>query len=171
MASTDVTTFPVRGQAFRCAFTIKSLATGNPLTGGLTSLAGTVSKDGGSFASLTTAPTEIGTTGIGVIDLSATEMTARHIIVNVSASNTNAVNHVIEIRPVDLSDIAGHPLDATVKRFEQVQTGILGFLTNKHTLSQSVETVYGRDNTTVLWTGSVSGLVDAGGTVTRNKMS
>lgn len=171
MASTDVTQFPVKGQAFRCAFVIKSLTTGNPLSGGLTSLAGTVSKDGGTFSSLTTAPTEIGTTGIGYVDLSATEMNARHILVSVTASNSNAVTHVIEIRTADLADTAGHPLDASVKKLEQVQVGVLGFLTNKHTLSQNTETTYGRDNTTVLFTGSVSGLVDAGGTVTRNKMS
>ena len=40
-----------------------------------------VSKDGGSFTNITTLPTEIGTSGVVAVSLSATEMNADRVVV------------------------------------------------------------------------------------------
>lgn len=91
MASTDAKVFPVIGEAYRLYGTIISSATGNPITGGLTGVAATISKDGASFASTTNSPVEIGTTGKYYLELTAAEMNATSVWVSVAASNTNAV--------------------------------------------------------------------------------
>jgi hypothetical protein len=92
MATTDATPFPVKNEAFRVYFVIRSSLTGNPLTGGLASLACTLSKDGASFVSSSNAATEIGTTGFGYVDLTAAEMNYSAVIVNVTSGTANAVS-------------------------------------------------------------------------------
>lgn len=119
MAATDASTFPVKGQAYRISGKIVNATTGNPITGGLTTPASTVSKDGAAFAATTTTVTEIGTTGYFYVDLSSTEMNANTVVVHVTAANADAVYASIEIKPADLSEPAGHARDATVLRLEQ----------------------------------------------------
>ena len=171
MAAIDSTQFPTFGQKFRITGRIESSTTRNPITGGLTGIASSISKDGAAFAATTTTASEIGTTGYFVLDLSVAEMTASSIIVKVSASNANAVEFYEEIRPVNLTESVGHWKDQTVVRLEQAMVLLSAFLTNQHVLTLNSESVLGRDNTTVMAAGSVSGLSSSGSTVTRTKMT
>jgi hypothetical protein len=101
MASPDAKPFPVSGQPYRLYFVVKSLVTGNPVTGGLTGLsitvAGTpqstaqISQDGGLFNHTVNIPQEIGTSGYGYLDLTSAEMTASALVIRVTTSNTNAI--------------------------------------------------------------------------------
>lgn len=101
MASSDAKPFPVSGQPYRLYFVVKSLVTGNPVTGGLTGLtitvAGTpqstaqISQDGGLFNHTVNVPQEIGTSGYGYLDLTSAEMTANALVVRVTTSNANAI--------------------------------------------------------------------------------
>jgi hypothetical protein len=91
MATTDATPFPVKNEAYRFYFSIRSSTTGNPITGGLTTLACTLSKDGASFVSSTNSPVEIGTTGYGYVDLTAAECNYSAVTIQVTAANANAV--------------------------------------------------------------------------------
>jgi hypothetical protein len=95
MASTDALVFPVKNTAYRVYFVIKSSASGNPITGGLTGLSTSgnaqLSKDGASWANATNTPTEIGTSGYGYLDLTSTEMNYTAVLVRIAATNTNAI--------------------------------------------------------------------------------
>ncbi|NDC41834.1 MAG: hypothetical protein EBZ77_09835 [Chitinophagia bacterium] len=91
MAATDSYQFPVQGIANQISGWITSATTSNPITGGLTALAATISKDNGSFVSTTNAPVEIGTTGSFYVLLTSTECNCSTALVTVTASNSNAV--------------------------------------------------------------------------------
>lgn len=171
MAAIDSTQFPTYGQKFRTTGRIEGNVTRNPITGGLTGISSSISKDGNAFVATTTTATEIGTTGYFALDLSAIEMTANSILIKVSATNANAVEFWEELRPAVVSEVAGHWKDASVVRLEQATVLLSAFLTNQHTLTLNSESVLGRDNTTVMATGSVSGLTNSGATVTRTKMT
>jgi len=170
MAAIDSTASPVYGQAYRLTGVIKSVVTGRPITGGLTALAGTISKDGAAFAGTGVTVTEIGTTGFFTVDLDATAMTAYSIALEVTASNGNSVYFIEFIQPVVLTEAAGQWMDASVKRLEQGTVNISAFLLNYHTLSASIETVYGRDSATALFSGSLSGVASASSTQSRAKL-
>lgn len=170
MAYTDTTIFPVKGQAFRIHFVIRSFLTGNPLLGALASLAAQVSKDGGSFVTTTNSPVLIDTSGYGYVDLTAAEMNAQGIVLRVSTTTTNAVEFCAELRPADLTETTGHWKDQSVQRLEQSLVLLSAFLTNLHTLTMSSEAIKARDNSTTIVSGSVTGLTDGGATVTRTKM-
>lgn len=75
--------------AFPMWTTVGALATGKSVTA-------TISKDGGNYASVTDTPTEIQTTGTYEVDLSATEMQAREVILIFSAAGCR--DQVIKIR-------------------------------------------------------------------------
>lgn len=172
MSAVQAVNIPVYGQPIRFSGSIVTTTTGNPITGGLTVLTASASIDGAAFVAntgLTVA--EIGTTGYFTLDVDATRMTGNTIILKVTASNVNAREWAVFIYPADLRETVGQWQDATVKRFEQgvVQNSASAF--NLHTLSQSTETVYARDSSTAIITGTVSGLQSPGGTVTRNKMA
>ena len=171
MAAIDSTLFPTFGQKFRTIGRIEGNVTRNPITGGLTGVASSISKDGGSFVATATTAAEIATTGYFFLDLSAAEMTANSIIVKVTATNANAVEFWEELRPIVVSESVGHWKDQTVVRLEQSLVLLSAFFTNQHTLTMNSESVLGRDNTTVMATGSVAGLTSSGSTVTRSKMS
>lgn len=91
MAATDSYQFPVSGAANQISGWITSSTTSNPITGGLTALAATISKDNGSFVSTTNAPVEIGATGAFYLLLTAAECNCSTALVTVTASNSNAV--------------------------------------------------------------------------------
>ena len=162
MASTDVSTFPVKGQAYRLTGKIVNATTGNPITGGLTVLTSTVSKDGAAFASTTSAAAEIGTTGYFTVDLTSTEMDAYTVVVHVSASNTNAVYASICMLPIVVSEEDDAWDDQTVKRLEQALLQGAAYSLNKVTITNADEngagtiTLYKRDGTTAWLTGTVS---------------
>ena len=74
MAATDAIVFPVKNAAYRVYFTVRD-STGTVITS-WTSPTATISKDGAATVSSTNTPTEIGTSGMGYLDLTATEMNA-----------------------------------------------------------------------------------------------
>lgn len=123
MASADATTFPVKGQAFRLAGVITSASTLNPIAAG--TLTTTISKDGAAFGAPAGAgAVQIGTTGFLTIDLSAADMNANSIIVNVASNSAGAVNFTRELVPEILTEPIGRWDAQTVIRYEQcgVQT-------------------------------------------------
>jgi hypothetical protein len=171
MAANDATIFPVRGQAFRFLDVIKSSATGNPITGGLTSLGMTISKDGGAFGAAVGAVTEVsGTPGWVTIDLTAVDMDAGTIAYQVSASNSNAVYATGEIKTCDLEEGAGRADGESVLKLEQYLRQMWAQLFNRHTVNRETGayTVYQSDDATE----AVSGLASDNGTLgSRGKLS
>jgi hypothetical protein len=137
MAASDSTMFPVKGQAYRFYFVIRSSATGNPITGGLTSLAASVSKDGGSFASVAGTVAEIGTTGYGFVDLTNADTNADGYIVKVTAGNSNAVEVSIFVAPAHLGQYVGTAMSQTVKRLEQFITDVWSALWLKEFITKA----------------------------------
>lgn len=170
MAVADSTAFPIYGQAFRFTGRIVGYSTGNPITGGLTSVTAQVSKDGGSFASTTNSVTEIGTSGYFHLTLTAAEMTANGVIVRVTASNSGAVEFCTEIRPVDMRENSGYWGSQSVVKMEQVLVQLSAYFFNLHTLQLNSETIKKRDNSTTLLSGSVS-QDDATTTASRGPMA
>lgn len=151
MASTDATLFPVNGQAYRTAGVIRSSASGNPVTGGLTTLAATVSKDGGAFGAIAGTVTEIGTTGYFYLDLTAADMTGNLLVVHVTAANANAMYDSIVINTADLAETTDHAYDHSVKKLEQYISQAHAYMWNKQTMTETgAETIYKADGTTTL---------------------
>lgn len=161
---------PAYGQGCYVQSVILSSSTGNELTGGLTGLAATVSKDGGAFASCTNTPAEIGTTGYVSVLLTATEMTANNVIVKFAANNANAMNGRVFIAPVVMTETATAWNSQTVNRFEQVVMQGTAYSMNKVTIDNTsgALTVYKRDGTTTYFTGTAS---DDGTTTTKGTLS
>jgi len=170
MAAGNATPNPVYGQAYRFPFKIVSLATGNPITGGLTGLSTSgncqVSKDGATFVDTTNNPVEIGTSGYGYLDLTAAEMSYSSLIVRIAATNSNAVEFSITIPICYLQPTAGRADQATIVRVEQLFLQEFYFWFNKQVISSNVQTVYLPDGTTPLASGAVSN--DGNGGSVRN---
>lgn len=109
MAASDAKPVPLKNTAFRVSFDIENVTNGALIT----TWAGQdseVSLDGGSFTDCTNEATEIGTTGIGYLDLTAAEMNADTVIVKVTVTNTNARVVRLYFNPVESTDI---PVNAT----------------------------------------------------------
>ncbi len=154
MATANATLFPVRGQAFQLGAVIYSSASANPLTGGLTGLALTISKDGAAFASAAGTVAEIGTSGYVVINLTAADMTANQIDVLVVATNTNAVYATAEIKTWNVTELTGHWLAQTVIRPEQGWLQGVSYLINRVTrnLTTGLLTLRNYGNTATIGT-------------------
>lgn len=97
MAATDARPLPLKNVAFRLYAPIYD-ADGDPVSGpaGLDS---EVSKDGGAFADCTNEWTEIGTSGIGFLDLTSTEMNADAVVVRIQTSTSGAKTTVVVMYP------------------------------------------------------------------------
>ena len=169
MAVADITLQPIKGQAFRLHFCIIDITTGNPITAGLTGLAAVVSKDDDAFASTTATPTEIGSTGIGYLDLSATEMNATVVIVKVSATNSNAKAQVFEIPTASLGEVTGRADGQTVLRIEQYLAQLYRLFMNREVwdTANASMTLYNDADTAAALTATMA-LTSAGKT-TRGK--
>lgn len=150
------TPYAVYGQIYNLTGAIVSSSTGNPITGGLTSLSATISKDDGSFTSTTNTPTEIGTSGYFTLDLTAAEMTASKIIVQISASNTNAVYQKVMINPMVMSEPAGRWDAQGIKRVEQLFSQVYAFFFNRQVDNGASQTVYKSDSATTMVSGVIS---------------
>lgn len=111
MAATDSTVFPPINTAYRCYFCIRSSATSNPITGGLTGLSTSgnsqISKDGATFVNSTNNPVEIGTSGYGYLDVTATEMNYSTVVIRIAATNANAIEFSREIVTGGIAQMAG----------------------------------------------------------------
>lgn len=160
MAAIDATRNPVKGEAYRLYFVIKSSSTSNPITGGLTGLAATISKDGAAFASTTNAPVEVGTSGFGYVDLTATEMNAYSVTIQVTASNANAIysQSIIALNREQTVAAGTLPTDSYT-----VNLWSLYSMFNKSVATLDQITFYKSDDSTVLATG-VFLPTDTGGT-------
>ena len=169
MAAADATYYPTYGQKWRVGGSIVNTTTGNPVTGGLGAMTIQVSVDGAAFATNGAIVSEIGTTGYFTADLTVANMTGNSIIVKVTGTNGTPREWSLAINPVVKTEMAGHWMDQSTVRLEQGLVQASAIFSNKHSLNFSTETVFGRDNTTVLFTGSVTGLSTTG-TATRNKM-
>jgi hypothetical protein len=145
MANTDFTAWPVYGQQFGIQDWIIALSTLNPLTGGLTGLAATISKDGATPVSTTNAPTEVGTTGEVRLVLTAAEMSYSSLAVVISASNTGAVYAKFTIQPLRLAAFSGRADAQSPLRFEQFTTDNTNFLYNEMDIQGAAVTLKNPD--------------------------
>jgi hypothetical protein len=154
----SATPFPVYGQEFDFTVVILSSATGNPLTGGLTGLAGNISIDGAAFASTGVTVAEIGTTGFVKVTIAATQMQSKVTAFNISASNTNAMYAVGEIVPINLTEFSGRADAETVKRFEHYMMDVMYAALNKHAVDRTngTYTIYKNDGATAKVDGTIS---------------
>ena len=103
MASTDARPVPRKNTAFRAYFPILD-ADGDPVTGA-TALDSEASIDGASFADCTNEATEIGTSGIYYLDLTASEMNGDAVVVRVQTSSTGAKTTVLVFYPEEAGDV------------------------------------------------------------------
>lgn len=103
MGASDARPVPRKGSAYRLYFEFRksdgSLVTG--WTGADTEL----SCDGGSFVDATHEATEIGSSGVGYLDLTASEMNYDAVIVKSTITNTGAIPVVITLFPEEVGDI------------------------------------------------------------------
>lgn len=102
MASTDARPVPIKAAAFRLYWMIDDSA-GARVTGGLSSLAGQVDKDAAGFGAITNTPTEIGTSGVVYLDLTAVEMNAD--AVNILITSTEGRDQFVTLYPQESDDI------------------------------------------------------------------
>jgi hypothetical protein len=104
MAATDAKIYPIKNQAYRATLVILD-ADGDPVSGA-TGLDSEVSKDGGTFADCTSEATEIATaSGIYFLDLTATEMNADTVAVQVKTTSSGAKTTVLVFYPLEDADI------------------------------------------------------------------
>ena len=171
MAVLDATNNPIYGQAYRLSGVIVAQTTGVPISGAFTGVTGTISKDGGAFSATGVTVTQIGTTGYFAFDINATGMTANTIIASLVVSNATAREWQSFIQPMVLTETAGHWLSQTVKKPEQGLLQVSAFLSNRHTVALALENVYARDDTTVIFSASISGIASASSTQTRAKLA
>lgn len=97
MAASDSTPLPIKGQAF---FIEPDLwLTTGLVNSGASGLDSEISKDGGSFADCTNECVEIDSSGSYTLTLTATEMTADIIKIQVKSSTANAITYKLTIYP------------------------------------------------------------------------
>ena len=123
MASTDAIPVPRKNTAFRWTFAIRKPSDATLITtwAGMDS---EVSLDGGSFSDCTNEATEIGTSGVGYIDLTAAEMNADCVVLKVTVTNTGAVPLVFVFYPESAGDyrIDTTNIDAIKARTDNLPT-------------------------------------------------
>lgn len=107
---------PLKNSAFSFETALDSQADGDVFQTSVTLAAGdvTVSKDGGAFSNITTLPTEISTTGVLTVSLSADEMNADRVTVRFHDQAGDEWKDrlvIIETETVQLSSLA---LEATL---------------------------------------------------------
>ncbi len=103
MAASDAVPVPRKNVAYRFYFAIRKPSDSTLIT----SWAGQdseVSFDGAAYSDCTNEATEIGTSGTGYIDLTASEMNADCVILKVTVTNTGAVPLVFVLYPEESGD-------------------------------------------------------------------
>lgn len=171
MASTDATNQPVKGQAYRLTGFIKLVTTLEVAAAGLSTLAGSISKDGGTMGATTATPVEIATnSGFFYLDLTASEMSAQTVAIKVTATAANTEDFAIVLYPLDLTESGTRAPSQTVKKWEQyvLEMDAAGLNLDTIRRDSKTQTVYSIDGTTALYTGSVD---DDGTTVTRGALA
>lgn len=103
MASTDSRPIPLKNTAYRLYFPVwKSDGT---LITSWTGADTELSKDGGAFADATNEATEIGTSGVGYVELTSGEMNYDCVVVKSTFTNTGAMPVVVTLYPEETGDI------------------------------------------------------------------
>lgn len=87
----------IKNAPYRLTFPI-SLVTDGTLVTSVSTPDSEISKDGAAFADCTNEATEIGSTGVYTLDLSATEMTAEEIVVLVKHATANGIRPFFQVR-------------------------------------------------------------------------
>jgi hypothetical protein len=108
MAASDAIPVPRKNAAFRFYFAIRRPSDSTLIT----TWAGQdseVSLDGAAYADCTNEATEIGTSGTGYIDLTASEMNADAVVLKVTVTNTGAVPLVFVLYPEEAGDYRADP--------------------------------------------------------------
>ena len=103
MAASDAVPVPRKNVAYRFYFAIRKPSDSTLIT----TWAGQdseVSLDGAAYSDCTNEATEIGTSGTGYIDLTASEMNADCVILKVTVTNTGAVPLVFVLYPEESGD-------------------------------------------------------------------
>lgn len=104
MAATDARPIPKKNTAFRIPDISFDDASGDLITS-WTGISATKSLDGATFTACTNAPVEIGTSGIGYLDLTAAEMNVDSVIVYITITNTGSTYYKITLLPEESGDI------------------------------------------------------------------
>src|SRR5574343_607252 len=103
MAASDARPVPLKNTAYRHYFAIRK--NDGKL---ITTWAGQdseLSADGAAFADATNEATEIGTSGVGYIDLTSGEMNYDCVVLKVTVTNTDALPYVVTLFPEESGDI------------------------------------------------------------------
>ena len=112
MAASDAIPVPRKNTAFRLYFAVRNVTNGALITS-WTGADSEVSLDGASFADCTNEATEIGTSGCGYIDLTASEMNADAVVYKLTLTNTNAQTLVVTLFPEESGDYRAAVTDKT----------------------------------------------------------
>lgn len=135
MAASDARPVPRKNTAFRVTFPILD-ADGDPVSAAA-ALDSEVSLDGAAFADCTNEATEIGTSGIYYLDLTAAEMNADTVALRVQTSTSGAKTAPIIFYPEEVGDLRIDP--ATI-----MATVVEGTLTLTHTLRVMLAVLAGK---------------------------
>lgn len=162
MASTDAHPWAIKGAAYRTTFPIFK-NDGTVITGA-TSISSTVSKDGGAFAATTNTVSEITGSGVYLLDLTATEMTADTVVLKVTSTSTGAVVVILVWQPVSITE------PTTVPAWPMSVEAALGWLAalarNKTTQTATTTTLRNDTDSANI---STSTITDDGTTYTRGE--
>jgi cell division protein ZapA (FtsZ GTPase activity inhibitor) len=104
MASTDARPLPLKNTAYRLYFAIRK-SDGTLITS-WSGADSELSLDGASFSDATNEATEIGTSGVGYIDLTSGEMNADAVVLKTTVTNTGALPLVVTVFPEESTDRA-----------------------------------------------------------------
>lgn len=105
MASTDARPVPLKNVAYRVTFPILD-GDGDLVSGAAGLSASQISKDAGTFGSLTNSVTEIATaSGMYYLDLTASEMNADTVAIEIKTSTTGAKTTPLVLYPEETGDI------------------------------------------------------------------
>ena len=128
MAASDSIPVPRKNIAFRFYFAIRKPSDSTLITtwAGMDS---EVSLDGAAFADCTNEATEIGTSGVGYIDMTAAEMNADSVVLKITVTNTGAVPLVFTFCPESAGD---YRLAATPPTAAEVSTQVAFDLAAAH---------------------------------------
>jgi hypothetical protein len=107
MPAVDARPVPRKNTAFRAYFAMRK--NDGTLVTGWTGADSEVSIDGGTFADCTNEATEIGTSGVGYVDLTASEMNGDAVVYKLTLTNTGALPLVIAFYPEEQGDYRVDP--------------------------------------------------------------
>lgn len=103
MGVTDSRPVPKKNVIYRHTFAIRDV--NGDLVTTWAGIDSELSLDGGAFSDATNEAAEIGTSGIGYIDITAAEMNYDVVVLKVTVTNTNSKDYVVVIYPEEAGDI------------------------------------------------------------------